>query len=247
MRKLHTLVVALLSALALTQAAAAQTLYDPVLGTLPAAQGWTTLGSGSMAGSQAVDAGVLTLDTRASGVGAYGNGRISPQPLDTDAGFRLLFELRIAAETHDSDNRAGFSLLLQGADQTRALELGFWEDRIWVLDYVAGGDDSGFVRGAGVAFDTTAAQHSFVLQVQQHQFELHAGGNLLLSGALRDYPTLGLSTLVYGQSNYLFFGDNSSRGTVLAELGAITLAPIPEPATALLLAAGIAALAFQRR
>lgn len=246
MRLLHTCMAAPLLALMLGSTASALALYEPALGTLPAAQGWTTQATpGAAAGTQALASGLLKLDTTGTGVSAYGNGRTSPQPLDTAVGFSLLFDLRIAAETHTSDNRAGFSLLMQGSDQTQALELGFWDNRIWALEYMPGGNDSGFVQGAGVAFDTTV-RHSFALQVQGHQFTLRADGTPLLSGALRDYPTLGLSTLVYGASDYLFFGDNSSRGAVMAEIGAITLAPVPEPGTPWLLGAGIAALALRR-
>ena len=53
--------------------------------------------------------------------------------------------------------------------------------------------------------------------------------------------------LVYGQSNSLFFGDNSSRGQAVTALGAINLSPVPEPAAAMLLVAGLCLLATRRK
>ena len=226
--------------------AVALSLYDPSLGSLPGAQGWSTAASGGL-GSQAVVGGMLQFDSTGIAVSAFGHGRTAPQVLDTVAGFTLHWQLQIRNEVHSSDNRAGFSLLVQGADQTQALELGFWQDSVWALGYSPGGADSGFVRAATAAIDTTAGLRSFSLTVAQNSFSLAADGVPLLSGALRDYPTLGLSTLPYGFSSYLFFGDNSSRGESVAQIGAIDLLPVPEPATVALWAAGLGLLAWRQR
>lgn len=234
MRHLATLPLLLSAALP----ASATTLYDPALGSLPVAQGWSTLGSGTPA-SQALVGALLQVDTTAGGVGAFGSGRNTPQPLDTVGGFRLQFGLQVLVEQHSSDNRAGFSLLLQGDDQAQALELGFWQDSVWALTYQAGGADSGFLRGETVSLDTTSALRQYTLTVQQGSFSLQADGVGVLSGALRDYPTLGLSTLPYGFSSYLFLGDNSSRGQSVVQLGAVSLLPVPEPAALALWAAGL--------
>lgn len=235
-------------ALLLTAAlpASAISLYDPALGSLPAAQGWSTLGTGASA-SQTLVGGLLQVDTSGDGVSAFGSGRSTPQPLDTLGGFRLQFSLQVLAEQHSSDNRAGFSLLLQGANQTQALELGFWQDSVWALTYQTGGVDSGFLRGETVSLDTTAALRQYTLTVQQGSFSLQADGMAVLAGALSDYPTLGLSTLPYGFSSYLFLGDNSSRGQSLVQLGAVSLLPVPEPAAFALWAAGLGLLGWRVR
>lgn len=222
--------------------ASALTLYDPALGTLPGSQGWTP-GTSGAAAMQSVSAGRLSFDTRASDVLAYGYSRAVA--LDTQAGFTLQWELRILEETHGSENRAGFSLLVQGTDQSRALELGFWQDKVWALEYQTGGADSGYLRGSTATIDTSKAR-IYTLTVQHQQFELDADGATLLTGSMRDYPTQGMSTLPYSFGNYLFFGDNSARGQVNAEIGALRLLPVPEPATALLFALGLAGLAWTR-
>ena len=226
--------------------ASALSLYDPALGSLPAAQGWSTLGN-STPGSQALVGGLLQVDTTVDGVGAFGSGRFTPQPLDTVGGFRLQFSLQVLAEQHSSDNRAGFSLLLQGADQTQALELGFWQDSVWALAHQTGGVDSGFLRAETVHFDTTTALRHYTLTVQQGRFSLHADGVDLLSAALRDYPTSDVATLPYLQRNFLFLGDNSTRGQSLVQLGAVSLLPVPEPANVGLWAAGLALLGWRLR
>lgn len=226
--------------------ALAVALYDPAAGTLPAAQGWSTLSSPA-GGTQLVSGGLLRFDSSAI-VGSFGNGLAVAPPLDTDTGFRLRWDLRLTNEGGRSSNdRAGFSLLMQGADQTKALELGFWGQQVWALAHDA---TNGFVRDGTLtaALDTTAALRRYTLTVQQHQFSLDADGSVLFSGALRDYPTLGLSTVVYGTSNFLFFGDNSaSGGWSTADVGRIELLPVPEPGTAALWLSGLATMALWSR
>lgn len=223
----------------LSATASALTLYDPgdAALPLPAQQGWSTAGTGAPAGSQGVVNGLLEFSS--TGSGAFGNGRTSPQALDTASGFVLRWQLRLNSEAHTSPNRAGFSLLVQGADETKALELGFWSDTVWALEFQSGGADSGYVRGASAPFATGQALSTYTLAVQNQQFTLSADGSVLLAGALRDYPTQGLSTLPYGFASYVFFGDNSSRGTSTATIGRIELLPIPEPGALALLALGL--------
>ena len=155
-------------------AQASTTLYDPALGTPPSAQGWSPLALGGGA-SQGVAGGVYALDTTGAGVSIWGNGRVSPVLLDTQAGFDLSFSLQLLGETHTSPNRSGYSLLLVGAQASRALELDFWADHRWAQNYDASQPDR-FMHDTGVAFDTTAALTRYTLAVRQQQFTLSAGG-----------------------------------------------------------------------
>ena len=227
--------------------ASAVGLYDPALGTVPSAQGWSVLAIGAPA-TQGVVLGtspVYRLDTSGIGVGYWGNAIVSPLPLDTAAGFDLSFALRIDSETHSGDNRAGYSVVVVGADPRQAIELSFWAGHVWVPDYDASDPDR-FVHGADVAFDTTAALRSYRLSVRDQQYRLSSGSMLLLSGALHDYTAAGLP---YTQPNFVFFGDDSSRGASVSALGNVDLlaAPVPEPASAALLLAGLGALAWRLR
>jgi hypothetical protein len=245
----HAMVRALALALTLTSGAAqAVTLYDPGLGTLPPAQGWTPLSVGS-APAQTVVSGRLRTDTLTDPTVTQFVDFRSPGallPLDTVAGFTLAFDLKVVAEAHQSVNRAGYQLLVQGLDQAQALELCFWSDEVWALAYMPGGADSGFVHGNGALLDTTAAFRSYALTVQNNAYTLRVDGNAVLSGSMTDYPVLGLSTFVYGTSNTLYFGDDSTRGQAITELGLVSVSAVPEPASAWLLLGGLAVLLRRR-
>ena len=227
--------------------AGAVTLYDPA-GGLPSSQGWATASSAT-AGSDTIFAGRLRTDTSAAGVFAHGHAKGS-LVLDTAAGFVVQFGLQVLSESTDNVNRAGFVLLVQGQDQTKALELAFLDDKIWALQWVAGGLDNGFVQGESAALNTTASFRNYTLTVQNNLFSLSADGQALFGGAMRDYPTLlpgSPATVVYSQPNLIFFGDNSSQARGVFDVGSITLSPVPEPAAAALLLAGLAGLAWRFR
>ena len=225
--------------------AGALTLYDPA-GGLPNVQGWTTASSAT-AGSDTIVAGRLRIDTSATGVSAHGHARGS-LALDTAAGFVVQFGLQVLSESTDNDNRAGFVLLVQGQDQTKALELAFLDDKIWALQWVAGWPDNGFVKGESAALNTSVSFRNYTLTVQNNLFSLSADGQALFGGAMRDYRTLPTSpgTFIYGQSNVMFFGDNTSQARGVFDVGSISLSPVPEPGAAALLLAGLAGLAWRR-
>lgn len=231
--KLRSLGVGAAALLLFVAQAAAVTLYDAALGSLPSAQGWSSLQLGA-APTQSVAGGAYRLDTTGPGVVYFGNARSAS--LDTAAGFDLSFSLQVLSEAHTSSNRSGYSMVMVGADPTKALEIAFWSDHVWAYDFNAA---DGFVHGADAAFDTTQVRQ-YELSVRHSNFTLTGDGALLLAGALRDY-TLGGPP--YTSPNFLFFGDDSSRGNSVTELGSVTLTPVPEPASAALLVAGLAGLA----
>lgn len=213
---------------------AASVAYDPGAGTLPSAQGWTALGVPSSFESLA--GGVYTLDTTSSNTIAAAYGRIDPTGLDTGAGFRLDFNLRVVAESHARPERAGFSVILTGADPTHALELGFWDDRVFAYT-------SSFGHGAEALVATTVAT-DYTLLVGHDLFTLKGNGSTLLSGSLVDYTAFGLP---YTASSAVFFGDDTRSAQSHVELRGLALAAVPEPASGLLLAAGLAGLVTMRR
>lgn len=240
MSMLKTLTPALLLAL-LSGAANAVTLYDPASGSVPALQGWSVLAGGNMA-SQAVVGGRLHTDTLTdTAVVQYVNYRVPPAggTLDTVTGFTLNFSLQVQAEAHQSDNRAGYSVIVQGLDESKALELSFWGNEVWALAYVAGGADSGYEHGNGAVLNTTSSFHQYALTVQNNAYTLRVDGASVLAGSMIDYPVQGLSTAVYGLSNTILFGDDTSRGQSITDLGLVSITPVPEPARALLLLAGL--------
>lgn len=233
-RTLPTAALALTLATALAAPAQAATLFDAAAG-LPGAQGWTTLtiSSGGAAGNASLAGGLYTLDSTVPGVDTFGQWRLSPVTLDPAGGWQADLRLRIVDETHTSNDRAGFSMLFVGSPATGSIEIAFREDRIFAYAYQGGS----FVQGVGAAVDTTDQLHDYQLLVSNQQFSFARDGTLLFSGNLQDYTPQGLP---YNVGGFLFFGDNTSSGSGIAELARIDLVnPVPEPGSAALLASGL--------
>lgn len=222
--------------------AQAVTLYDAAGGGLPSSQGWLPLIAGTP-GAESVFGGAYHLDTAGAGVDTHGNGRFSPVTLNTSQGFTLDFTLRVASESHSSSNRAGFSILFVGSSAANSLELAFWGNEVFAYHY-DGSDPDRFVHGTGAALDTGAVLRSYSLSVANQQFTLSSGGSALFGGSLENYSAQGAP---YTLPNFLFFGDNTSRGTSSIELTSLALAPVPELPTAWMLLAGIGLLGWKRQ
>jgi len=216
-------------------------LYDDAQNDLPGDQPWLLYAddgflSGGTASQSGNASGVrLTTDNAVSAgysntvpiINAFKNPAFPT--LDRNAGFRLSFELQVLAESHVSNDRAGFSVVLL-ADDSQGIELGFWDDQVWAQNATPL-----FTQGESASFDTTAGEVRYDLQVQGNQYSLSADGSLLLSSSLRDYTAFGGAPYTLG--NYLFLGDNTSRASATVNLGRIELTTIPEPGSfALLLA-----------
>jgi hypothetical protein len=166
--------------------------------------------------------------------------------LNTATGFSLSFNLQVLSESHVTTNRAGFSVIAVGNDPAHAIELAFWNDRVWAYAYDASAPDH-FVHGTEALFNTTSTSHTFELQVLNQQFALQADGHTLFTGALANYTAQGAP---YNVSNFLFFGDNTSRASANVLLGAVSLgaaptsiSPVPEPAGVALMLAGLGIVA----
>lgn len=216
--------------------AATVTLFDATGNTLPDSQGWAYFSIPATA--QSVAGGTLNFSTAGSAATQAGYAR-TDQPLDTAAGFDLgLVQLTVLSESHENTHRSGFSLIAIGSDPTRSLELAFWSGEVWAYAFTSGA----VVHGAGLTLDTTVA-HDYTLRVRKNQWSLLVdGGATALGGTLVDYTPAVLPIDPYGIPNFLFFGDDTSSAAAAITLKAVTLSPVPLPATAWLLAFGLLGL-----
>jgi len=225
--------------------ASAAVLYTGSLGTRPDQQGWAYLPNpfpGSA--TRTIEDGGTTLNTTAvqgdqAGWFRFNEGALGPGGLDSTTGFTLRFDLQVIAETHASNDRAGFSVIVLDS-QAKGVEIGFWTDEVWVQT-----DTPLFTHGDGAAFDTDAARVSYELTFQGSGFSLRADDTLLLDGALKDYSSFGNP---YNLSNFLFLGDDTTSASASARLYEVELTAVPEPAEWLGIAAAASlGLALLRR
>ena len=240
--------------------ASAALLYDGSLGTSPGSQGWYFIGSplfshnatSSLSGnsSQIVDSTTTRSDQAGhfSRLPGFGLGHPGVGTLDRQAGFRLSFDLKILEEGHNPrddngdgrEDRAGFSFVIVSED-LGALELGFFEDRVWTYESADAGVDA-FTQAEGAAFDTTAALTRYDLDILGDDYWLSANGSTLFSGAMRDYTAFSGSPDVYEMESFLVFGDDTSSADSRFEIARVELADsplaVPLPGTWWLIAVG---------
>jgi hypothetical protein len=209
--------------------------------------------------SQSATAQGTRLETNGAASGGYSNHKptslpFAPQIIDpsfpslNDAdGYALSFQLQVLDESHVSNDRAGFSVIVLG-DDGRGIELGFWEDRVF-----AQGDSPLFTHSEECLFDTVADEAEYVLSIQNSVYALSVDTQTILSGNLRDYSSFSGTPFVvpYSLTNYLFLGDNTTTASANVSIGSIvlktTLTTIPEPSTWATLGIFLAAVGCRRR
>lgn len=242
--------------LASAQTFAGEVLYDPNAGTLPGAQGSLFFCSGGASafcigpdGTQSLVAEGVVLDSTTipapnenAGQVGFANSLppliLPPLTLDRAAGFTLQFDLRVDFESHASNDRAGFSVIVISSD-LRGIELGFWTDEVWAQNWAPGDE---FTHGEGAAFDTTASLATYTLGILDDNFLLSVDGAPLLGGGLRDYSAEGVP---YSIANFVFLGDDTSRARAVVTIGEIAFVPLP--ASVILLLPALGALLARRR
>ena len=145
--------------------------------------------------------------------------------LNPSTGFTVSFDVQVTDENHDTNNdRAGFSVILLGSDpQGIGIEIAFWEDKIWAQNI-------DFTPGEEIAFNTTSMT-SYELEISDLSYSLRVDGGPELTGSVRDYPTS--RNIIYGMSNVLWLGDDTSRAEGDFGIAYVTL--VPEPSTLVLL------------
>lgn len=224
------------------------TLFDGTLGTNPNAQNWLYLTNplfGASATQTASPTGT-TLDStfvQSEQAGYFAHLSNFSHPLlptlDRTNGYSVSFDVGVLSESHASNDRAGFSVIVLSADLV-GIELGFWADRIW-----AQSDSPLFTHAEEVLTDTSALSR-YTLSVVGSSYMLSRDGQSLLSGGLRNYSTFGTP---YTTPNFLFLGDDTSSASAkvkLARVG-VSVASVPEPGTWRLFACGIGSVVAMTR
>jgi hypothetical protein len=207
------------------QKAASAVLYNPALGTMPDAQGWSLLtigGTETPPGKLGIATTFSTL-TADSIQGGY--LLLAPRSLDRKSGYALTFALQVVEEHHTPANRAGVSLIVLGADG-KGIELAFWPDQIW-----AQSDLPLFHHAEGAAIHTrgsgTDSLVQYRLAISGDRYHLVANGQPLLTGPLRDYRAFQGPIDPYQTPNLIFLGDDTKAASGEMRMGKITLTTLP--------------------
>jgi hypothetical protein len=201
-------------------------LYDGSLGTLPGAQGFAYVAYPS-GPTQTISNGGTILDTTAANsyyAGYFTQSALMPT-LDHTAGYTVTFTARVLAETHASNDRAGFSIIVLGDDDggtetVQGIELAFWEGEIWAQE-----DDPLFTHGEGVAFATTTTT-SYELAILDSAYTLYGDGTAILAGPIRDYTAFSGFPDPYETPNFLFLGDDTSSARARLKLDYVAVAAV---------------------
>ncbi len=204
--------------------AATVTLYDGALNTgTPDTQGFFYLTKPVPSQArQSFTNGATTLTTtlQISDQAGYFASPLQMPQLDRTAGYTVRFTAQVLQESHNDNDRAGFSVIVLSSD-LKGIELGFWADQVWA--------QSGpqFTRAETTTLDTTAGLIAYNLAIAQNSYTL-TGGGASLSGPLRDYSSFGDP---YTRPNFLFLGDDTTSAGARIRLAKvdITTAESPSP------------------
>ena len=214
-----------------TELATPIVLYDGALGTgTPDTQGffYLTQPPTTVQATQTFTTPITILDTtpqRTDFAGYFAKPGLYA-PLDRVRGYQVRFTAQVVAESHVSNDRAGFSLLVTSSDK-RGIELGFWENEVWAQE---GGSSQPFTHAEGAVFTTTAGLIEYRLGVLGNSYTLAANGVTILSGPLRDYtlaPAPPLPINPYTTANLIFLGDDTSSAQVILKLEAVSVIDAP--------------------
>lgn len=197
-------------------------MYDASKGTNPDEQGWIYLSNPLTQSTvhRITEHGqhfLNTLSDRTETAGYFGN---IPQPilLERHTGFTFHISLQLLEESHISDNRAGFSVIILSNDAC-GLELAFWEDEIWVYN-------EQFERAERFSVNTTDRIRQYSVEISGDEYKLFIDENFAFNGPVRDYSDFPMPAEfpnVYGTPNLLFFGNNTSRAAAKTAISRVAV------------------------
>jgi hypothetical protein len=163
------------------------------------------------------------LDTTANNGMYAGYFKVSPVKLDRNKGYTVKFKVRVSSQSSASNNRAGFSIIVNSdapiGTQPYGLELGFWKNSIWAQNV-------GFTRGEEKSIKTSSPWYTYTLAVQGEQYQLFVNNfpKPILQGSLRQYtgfnPPAGVPN-VYKIPNLIFLGDDTTSASARVLIGPV--------------------------
>lgn len=211
-------------------AANAVTIYDGLStpSQTPAQQGWLyqhTAFPPTPTATATTDGTILNTGNNSNYAGYF---KQSPVVLDRNAGYTVSFSIKINSESHSSNNRAGFSIIvisnsLTGETQPYGIELGFWQNSVWAQNV-------GFTHGETALLDTKSMVKNYNLYVKGNQYKLFVNGstNPILTGSLRQYtgytPPPGYQN-PYTTSRLIFLGDATTSATSAVTITKVYVTP----------------------
>lgn len=203
---------------------AGTTLYDATLGGTPDTQAmfYVTQPIPPSQATQIYSDGVTILDSMATALdyaGYFGDPAFVPT-LDRTLGYTLSFTVQVEQESHNNNNRAGFSVILLSEDLL-GIELGFWQNEIWAQE-----DDTPgpiFTHAEGVSFTPTVSLIPYALEVLSDTYTLFAGEQPILTGPLRDYTAFSGTIDPYETPNLIFLGDDTTSARARIRLQTVTV------------------------
>ena len=170
--------------------------------------------------------GVTVMDTSTAGGDTYAgwvsNGSATPgfPILDRSTGFQVNFALQLESESHSSNHRSGFSVIIL-AEHAKGVELGFWLNEIWAQgDELTGGL---FRHAEGVAFATNAGLTDYQITILGDTYTLTANAQPILTGPLRDYSAFDGFPDPYSTPNFLFLGDDTTSAQARVRLSFVSV------------------------
>lgn len=205
--------------------------YDPALGTLPQAQGFTYVQAFTAAPQPVVAGGTLH-----QGPTAYDGLQYWPKsdvPINYGNGFFVEATLKVTYSTYfpDPPNAQGqrFGWYLDVTDASgHEFTLGVASGGIAVNTDLFGSPTNGVPF---TAFDTTDAFHTYRVVVAQ------GVGSVYIDNTLYGTTPIG-AAIGTSFANRVFFGDGTREGDSQTELSGLRYGPVPEPSTFLVLAIG---------
>ncbi|MEG3863624.1 DUF4347 domain-containing protein, partial [Microcoleus sp. herbarium12] len=157
--------------------------------------------------------------------------------LNRTNGYSVSFNVAVTAETSNSNDRAGFSIIAISSDGQNGIELGFTNRNLGPGGGIFAQQDTPlFTRGVNANVNISAAT-DYKLVVQGNTYTLFAGPTAipaLTNQPLRNYTAFNPATSQpplpynpYSQPNFLFFGDATDQASASFTLGAISVNNFP--------------------